>query len=362
VLECLFVNDYHLSLLLLMLLLQKRFSSGILRMRISKCLLVSALLLGSACAPFSSMPEKNEAVLQTSYDYQLLDAGFAPVDLEAVADKLQKADVVFVGEYHRNQASHLLEMQLFAALHRRHRQSGREMVLSMEMFSRDQQAIVNRYLGSEIGERYLMEEAPTWKNYQGNYRPLVEYAKRNGMPVVAANAAGDIVRCVGRQGAAYIETLDAAQAATIAQAPFAPIAAYEKKFFSFMSGADHSPSERQRQSYLAQLTRDNTMAESINRAILANPGSQVLHINGAFHSDNHLGTAGALKRINPSLIIAVVSPVHVGELDTVKQQERTDDFYYLLQPQPAEFVDDDYKKKKRAELFARAREKAGACQ
>lgn len=325
---------------------------------------LTALLAGCFSGPASFMSKqhtsKQYAPLVTAYDYQIISADHQPLSLPRLADQLQKADVIFVGEYHRNQASHLLEMQLFAARHKANAQAQRDTLLSMEMFSRDQQLILQRYLSGEIGEKYLIEEAPTWGNYQSSYRPLVEYAKQHNLPVIAANATSDIVRCIGRTGEDYIATLNDLERAHIASAPFAEIPGYEDKFFGYMKNAGHTPDERARNSYLAQATRDNTMAESIARSLQQRPGSQIFHLNGSFHSEDGLGTVAALQRLMPELNIRVITPIHIDAFDRDNFKGR-DDFYYLLKPQPREFVDEDYMKQSRRAMFEKSRKKARAC-
>ena len=325
----------------------------------------AVLLFLGGCAlntPSEVAKQCSTSQLPTAYDYQLLDQAYQPVSLQQVAVAVKTADVVFIGEHHRNQASHLLQMRLLAALHHHNVIENRPMQLAMEQFERDQQTMVDDYLKGKIGERYLMDEAPTWKNYQGSYRPMVEYAKQKNIPVIAANAPGDIIRCIGRKGKGYLKKLTAAEKTMIATEPFADVPGYADKFFEFMAHSKPTESKRMKQSYLAQLTRDNTMAESVDKALQQSPRAQVVHLNGSFHSAGHLGTAGALKRLNPALKIVVISPVHIDKLNEFKQENKyKDDFYYLLNRQPKEFVDETYKKKKRKAMFAEANEKAKSC-
>lgn len=322
-----------------------------------------SLVLMSSCASNPDVdadPDSPLVNLPTLYDYLLLDSELQPNSLSKVVKSLKEVDVIFIGELHRHHAAHLLEMQALAALSR---QNKAPTILSMEMFTRDQQGILNSYMDGTIGEAYLINEAPVWNNYEGSYRPLVEYAKHNNIPIVAANAPSDIIRCIGRKGKIYYESLNAEDRKYIAKTPFADVPGYEEKFLSLMGVSHHSSKQLLRQSYLAQLTRDNTMAESILKALEQFPDSKVIHINGSFHSENHLGTAGALKRMNPDLRVKVITPIIVDELSAlVSAKQRNDDFYYLLNSQPQEFVDPEYRRKIRTGMFTQSREKADACQ
>lgn len=295
--------------------------------------------------------------LQTAYDYQLIDSQTQQrLTVKQLASQLQTLDIIFIGEFHGNHASHLLEMQLMAALHALRP----EQILSMEMFNRDQQPILNRYLDSEIGEAFLITETPTWQNYAGSYRPLIEYAKQQFIPVIAANASAEIVRCIGRQGAAYLDKLLPEQRPLIASNPFTDNKEYRQRYMAFLADARKLTAEHKENSYMAQLTRDNTMAESIYQAWLENPHAQILHLNGSFHSENQLGTVSALQKLNPTLKIAVITPVQVDDPNQPSygaEALEKGDFIYLLQAQPEQYVDAAYKRQARQSLFKQAEQK-----
>lgn len=296
--------------------------------------------------------------LLSAYDYQLYNSKWQPTSLTSIFEDLKEVDVIFIGEYHGNHASHLLQTQFIAQLYQQHP----ELVLSLEMFNRDHQTIVNNYLDGFIGEQTLINDAPAWPNYKASYRPSVEFAKEHFLPVVAANAAADIVRCIGAQGESYFGKLDENEKTNIAQQPFATVEGYEEKFTGFMGASNHASESRMRNSYFAQLTRDNTMAESILQAIKSNPKHKVIHLNGTFHSENHLGTVGALKRMAPELTIKVITPIYLDQLNEAKvDSTRTDDYYYTLNPQPAEYVKNENRRKAHQRMFDNARKKAKAC-
>ena len=55
------------------------------------------------------------------------------------------------------------------------------------MFERDVQDILDAYLKGKISEKKFLKQARPWPNYLEDYRPLIEFAKKKGMPVIAAN-------------------------------------------------------------------------------------------------------------------------------------------------------------------------------
>lgn len=300
------------------------------------------LLLSAVVAVFagcSSASKQANTSLDTLYDYEIVDSQSQhQLKLDQAVTKLKDSDVIFIGEFHGHQGSHLLQSQLQQALY----VLQPNQILSMEQFERDSQPIVNRYLYGEIGENAFIKQTRAWKNYTGSYRPLVEFAKTHGLEVVAANAPADIVRCVGREGESYLTKLNTEELALIAQQPFSSDAAYEAKFKGFMQkGKRAADPQRIQQSYLAQLLRDNTMAESIYRAKQQAPDHQIIHLNGAFHSNEFLGTVAALKRLDPNLKLSVVSPVMLKDSTVSYKADdlKLGDLLYFILPLPAEYID-----------------------
>lgn len=315
-------------------------------------LLVSVLL--SACA---SNPQQNGGVrkqhsLATSYDVSIYDGrSKRELSLKQAAALLTEADVVFLGEYHGNHGSHWLQAQLQSALY----SLRPKQIVSMEQFSRDKQAVLNQYLKGDIGEVTLLDKAKAWPNYKASYRPLVEFAKQHHLPVIAANAPADSVRCIGRQGEAYLAKLAPAQRAFLAKEAFMNNSDYQQAFSQVMHGQPVSSSSSKSalsNGYLAQLSRDNTMAESILTALDASPGSQLIHLNGAFHSDYGLGTAALLKQRAPKLNVKVLSPV---PWDSKVIAYDKGDLVYLVKPLPQQYANDAERNAAYQSMFGRAR-------
>jgi protein-tyrosine-phosphatase len=71
------------------------------------------------------------------------------------------------------------------------------------------------------------------------------------------------------------------------------------------------------------------MAESIANYLSKNPNKKIIHFNGRFHSDEHLGTAQKLSILMPSLKIAVISIIpceHKVPNKLIKEDSYNGDF------------------------------------
>ncbi|MGP9832632.1 ChaN family lipoprotein [Marinobacter sp. NSM] len=318
-------------------------------------LLAICLALMAGCAQLPQPSDTESAQLKTLYDSALVDSQSGQLlSLEDLARALAKADVVVIGEYHGHQASHLLQARLQQRLY----QQRPRQVLTLEQFNLDHQPALDSYLAGMTGETEMIEDASAWDNYRGSYRPLVEFARRHDLPVLAANAPADVVRCVGRTGPDYLERLPANQRQTLPEQPFRDTPAYREKFVEAISGShgqgDPSMAERMDNTYKAQLLRDNTMAMRILQARQQHPDHQVVHLTGTFHSEQGLGTVALLKQQAPELSVAVISPVFWPDDESqapLASNLDKGDYLYLIQTLPPEFRDTDRRKNAMRERF-----------
>ncbi|HEX5579948.1 MAG TPA: ChaN family lipoprotein [Gemmatimonadaceae bacterium] len=302
----------------------------------------------AACAPRTAQPNTAPAAMSAARDAdallarvgagtRVLDAARGTeVSLGAMLDALAGADVVFVGEQHDDPATHRLELAVLEGLARR----GRAVTLSLEMFERDVQPALDAYLAGRSSETAMLAESRPWPNYATDYRPLVEFARERGWPVVAANVPRPLAAAVARGGLAVLDTLPAERRAHVAAELLCPDGAYRRKFVETMSaggmhGASHGGAADSTASaaaaalleriYQAQCVKDETMAESLAQALA--PERIIVHVNGAFHSDERLGTVERLLRRRPGARVLVVSAVPVpapGSADVAGLADRGD--------------------------------------
>ena len=119
--------------------------------------------------------------------------------IEAIVASVNDADVLLLGECHDDSEAHCVELDVLQRCHTAWGGS-RRLVLSLEMFERDVQPILDEYMCDAIAERDLLADARPWPNYADAYRPLVLFAKRHGIRVIAANAPRRYVSLVGTTG------------------------------------------------------------------------------------------------------------------------------------------------------------------
>ena len=135
-------------------------------------------------------------------DYRIHDANGKPVAFDAMCKRLATTQIIFLGETHDDPVAHHLQSKILQAMHKRG-----TVALSLEMFERDVQHVVDEYLAGLITEQHFLSSSRPWKNYKTDYRPLVEYAKKHKLAVIAANAPRRYVNRVGRLGAAALDAI-----------------------------------------------------------------------------------------------------------------------------------------------------------
>ena len=260
--------------------------------------------------------------------YDTRRAAFA--DFELMLADLAGADVVFVGEQHDDPNTHLLEHAILDGLRRRRVAA----TISLEMFERDVQPTLDKYLAGSLTEAEFLEDSRPWPRYATDYRPIVEFAKAQSWPVVAANVPRRYASEVANTGKSALDALAAPDRAMAARDLQCPRDGYFERFAKAMSGhtgADGKASQTESTAaaqgladakleryYWSQCVKDETMAESIAQAFerRANDGP-VVHFNGAFHSDFGTGAVERTRRRLSGRRVAIVTILPVTNIDAL---------------------------------------------
>jgi uncharacterized iron-regulated protein len=121
-------------------------------------------------------------------------------DPDDIARSARGLRFVFVGESHDQLAHHQAQADVIEALVR----DGRQVVVGLEMFTRDNQGLLDPWTMGRWDEPVFIERAK-WKEQWGMdyalYRPVFEAVRRHRLPMAALNIPRDWVRQVSRQGA-----------------------------------------------------------------------------------------------------------------------------------------------------------------
>lgn len=297
---------------------------------------LTAVAALTACAPRGTSLAPAPAA-----GFALRDArSMAPLTVAQLADSIARVRVVLFGEYHDDAGVHRAQQALLEALAAR----DVPVVLSLEMFERDVQPVLDAWLSGTLGDSAFRASSRLWPNYGTDYRPALELAKRRRWPVIAANVPRPIASATARAGLALLDTIAPAQRRLVARTLDCPTTDdYHARFVAVMSGgggAGHGgstmPNAAVERFYQAQCIKDETMAESIAEALTrATPGTVVVHLTGAFHSDHRLGTASRVLRRVPDATMRTLTTVRVaGDTRALADTVRARADWLVITPEP----------------------------
>lgn len=255
--------------------------------------------------------------------YRIFTGAGAEASLPEILSVASGAEVLLLGEMHDDRAGHALQYEIFRALvegeEAQHSADGgtpsarrRGVVLSLEMFERDVQYVLDEYLDGLIREDHFQRSSRPWPHYDEDYRPLVELARSREVPVIAANAPRRYVNMVTRGGPSALDRLSTRARESLPPLPYqGPSAAYRGRLEAEMGGhgtgaATDAPSY----GIYAQALWDAGMANSIAESLRRDPSSLVVHLAGSFHVSYGLGLPEHLQSYRPGtrIVTVVVRP------------------------------------------------------
>jgi uncharacterized iron-regulated protein len=248
--------------------------------------------------------------------------------IDDLVNDMADADVLFFGEEHNDSTGHYLEHTLFKKLSEKYPD---KLALSMEMFETDCQNILNEYLNGFIREKNFITDARAWPNYQ-DYRPLIELAKTNHIPVIAANAPGRYVNMVNRLGLNSLNQLSATGKSYLPPLPIdTATGAYYEKFLQIMGGHQAMAGI---QMFQAQNLWDATIGWSLAKFYKTHPKYKILQINGGFHSEEKLGAVSQLKEYAPQVRILNIATYADDSFDNPDWHKLSKNGDYIILTDP----------------------------
>ncbi len=249
------------------------------------------------------------------------------VTLNDIAEEMKNYDILFFGEEHNDSVTHYLEKTMFELLYSKF---GSSLALSMEMFERDVQPVMDEYLKGFIKEKHFTKDARVWSNYR-DYKPMIEFAKEKKLDVVCANAPSRYTNLAGRKGQAALMELPDASKAFFAPVPYDTAeGGYYEKLTGLPQHAPGTTTDTAKTKAMpmmgmggfnlvvAQSLWDATMAYSIAEYRKENKKKKIMQVNGKFHSDEGYAAANQIKKYSPKakrLIISTSSDEAFPKID-----------------------------------------------
>lgn len=246
--------------------------------------------------------------------YTIFDSLGEKISFEVLVEKAESHEVLFFGEQHDNSIVHWLQLQVLKAL----QEKQKDLILAGEFFERDDQVNIDEWFAGKITDKNFEAEAKLWNNYLQDYKPLLLYAKSNDIPFVASNIPRKYASLVSREGLEALSELSVEAKKHIAQLPVEldiGLPGYAS-MRDMMHGSGMNPDFM----IAAQAIKDATMAESIRPHL--GLSKTILHINGAYHSNNKEGIVWYLLSKAPETQILTISTVEQDDIHILEAESR----------------------------------------
>ena len=199
--------------------------------------------------------------------------------LEAVIPRIQERRVVFVGESHDRYGHHLAQLEVIRRLHG----ISPDLAIGLEQFQQPFQEHLDDYVAGEIDEGEMLQRTEyfsRWRYDYRLYRPILQFAREQRIPLVALNVPKELTRAVGKLG------FDGLDEAMRAQLP-ADVGEADHAYRARLRGVFHmhpDAGERNFDHFVeAQLLWDEGMAERAAAYLNEHPQRRLVVLAGSGH-------------------------------------------------------------------------------
>jgi len=242
------------------------------------------------------------------------------ISLKQLAVELKTKRIVLVGEHHNNIRHHINQLEVIRALH----EAGAKVAVGMEMFRSDSQKYLGQWVAGKIPEKEFEKIYYANWNYNWSlYRPILQYARENMIPVLGLNVSRKITRQVARQG---FQSLNKEQRGKLKDVA----CRVDKVYMDFIKRAygAHAHGNLNFEYFCeSQLVWDNIMAINSLDYIRNNPDSTVVLIAG----NGHVWKGGIPTQLNNRSFTAyaVILPEIPGVVEKNTISLRDTDYIFL---------------------------------
>ncbi len=231
---------------------------------------------------------------------------------------LEKARVLFVGEFHDQRDHHRLQLEIIRHLHR----SGKPLVIGFEMFKLEQQNLLDRWVEGQASlQEFVARYLQGWKVNWAEYDEIMLFARNNSIPMVALDAPAELVKSVTRQGVAVLRSPAGEQLPAGTTTDVSP------SYRAFLARAfrTHQIPDFMFDNFCAaQGLRNSVMARRIAAYMKENPGRTMVVIAGTGH---------AMRRAVPSGLAGegLTMRIVIPRVDGLYAELDGDDMDYLVE-------------------------------
>ncbi len=254
-------------------------------------------------------PEKKYDFCQVNLDEIVNTTTLQSITKDELLKSLSEYRIVLIGETHTNQLHHDVQLDIIKGLI----ESGKEVILALEMFNSAQDSVLAAWSSGETDENTFIEQTDfltTWSHNYRYYDAIFNYAREKNIPLFGVNTPRKYASKIGRGGLGALDEED------LKVLPAIDTSNIEHKFFFkvAMQGMDATMPAQFRNIYPAQCLWDAAMGEGAINIANENPNAIVVVLAGSGHVVYNIGIGRIIKE-RSDLSFASVVTVDVPELE-----------------------------------------------
>ncbi|RMF85477.1 MAG: PDZ domain-containing protein [Nitrospinota bacterium] len=244
--------------------------------------------------------------------------------LTTILNTIEDQKIVYVGEVHDNFAHHAVQLAVIKSLYAREK----KLAIGMEMFQRPFQPAIDAYIAGAISEREFLQQTEYFSRWGFDfrlYKPILDFAHAERIPVVALNVRKEIVKKISNQG---LESLSEAERAELpAEMDFSDNTYRERLYQVYQRHREFQEEEKPfTHFYQSQIAWDESMAQAIADFLAQHPDYQMVVLAGNGHLVYGSGIPQRVFRRTGYPYVVILNEAEVA-------QDVAD---YIVFPQPME--------------------------
>lgn len=205
--------------------------------------------------------------------------------VEQTIPRLAAQGVVFIGETHDRYDHHLIQLKIIRQLHARYP----NLAIGVEFFQQPFQHVLDDYIAGRLELRELLMQTEYYDRWGYDFRlyaPILDYAQKHHIPIIALNLPTEITRKVGRTG---LTSLSLQEQAWVPKTLNNSVPGYRKRLEAVFAQHPHHQGSGFENFYTVQLLWDEGMAERAAQFLHTHPDRPLVILAGAGHIADRLG-------------------------------------------------------------------------
>ncbi len=240
--------------------------------------------------------------------------------INGVADK----KVIYVGEIHDVFAHHAVQLDIITGMYEKNKKTA----IGMEMFQRPFQETLNSFIAGRVGENDFLKRSEYFQRWGFDYhlyKPILDFARTENVPVVALNIRREIIDKVSKNG---IDSLSEVEKEAIPSEIDLSDNEYRERLKKVFKMHKNAKDRSFDYFYQSQILWDETMSQSIDEFFRERSDYQMIVLAGKGHLEYGAGIPKRTFRRNGQdyAIVLIDAKVEKGIAD------------YVIFPKPVEGI------------------------